>query len=463
MASIQKKGKKFYVTYREKDPLTKQMKPIWEPFNTLKEAQSRKIEIEYEKDRGTFVAPNDQTIAEYLDTFVEIYGTQNWGPHTYETNVGMINHYINPLIGKVKMKNFKTMDADKFIKDLRSVVAVKSKKKANKVYLSDGRIERIGKLLKTAFKQAEIWELVTKDPFKNIKLPKADYEERAIWNAKQIQTALELCDDALLYITINLAFAGTLRIGEALGLTWDTVAIDDEHIKNDDAYIYVEKQLQRINKESVELLRKCHVFARFPSFVKRETKSQLMLVGPKTKTSTRKIWIPRTVAYMLREWKKIQDEDKKFLGDQYEDYNLVFANEVGRPITENVVNKRLKNFQKENNLPVVDLHSLRHSSTTYKLKLNKGDLKATQGDTGHATTDMIMKVYAHILDEDRKVNATKLEDTFYNDLNDKNKEALGKEVKSSEEKQKESAKEFLNMLKDSPELREQFSKLINID
>ncbi len=64
-------------------------------------------------------------------------------------------------------------------------------------------------------------------------------------------------------------------------------------------------------------------------------------------------------------------------------------------------------------LPCVVFHSLRHSSTTYKLKLNHGDLKATQGDTGHAQIDMITDVYAYILDEDRKVNAQKFEATFY--------------------------------------------------
>ena len=58
-------------------------------------------------------------------------------------------------------------------------------------------------------------------------------------------------------------------------------------------------------------------------------------------------------------------------------------------------------------------HSLRHSSTTYKLKLNHGDLKATQGDTGHAEVDMITRIYAHILDEDRKINAQKFESSFY--------------------------------------------------
>ena len=63
--------------------------------------------------------------------------------------------------------------------------------------------------------------------------------------------------------------------------------------------------------------------------------------------------------------------------------------------------------------PKVVFHSLRHSSTTYKLKLNHGDLKATQGDTGHAQIDMITSVYAHILDEDRKINALKFESAFY--------------------------------------------------
>lgn len=64
-------------------------------------------------------------------------------------------------------------------------------------------------------------------------------------------------------------------------------------------------------------------------------------------------------------------------------------------------------------LPDVVFHSLRHSSTTYKLKLNHGDIKATQGDTGHAQAQMVTEVYAHILDEKRKINAQKFEIAFY--------------------------------------------------
>ena len=49
----------------------------------------------------------------------------------------------------------------------------------------------------------------------------------------------------------------------------------------------------------------------------------------------------------------------------------------------------------------------------YGLWYNHGDLKVTQGDTGHAEIDMITGVYAHILDEDRKINAQRFETAFY--------------------------------------------------
>lgn len=58
-------------------------------------------------------------------------------------------------------------------------------------------------------------------------------------------------------------------------------------------------------------------------------------------------------------------------------------------------------------------HSLRHSSITYKLKLNGGDIKAVQGDSGHAQVKMVTDVYSHILDDDRRNNAMLFEDAFY--------------------------------------------------
>lgn len=80
---------------------------------------------------------------------------------------------------------------------------------------------------------------------------------------------------------------------------------------------------------------------------------------------------------------------------------------------DRVIGNAFNRLKRNADLPDVVFHSLRHSSTTYKLKLNHGDIKATQGDAGHAQPDMVTEVYAHILDEDHKVNAQRFEAGFY--------------------------------------------------
>ena len=152
------------------------------------------------------------------------------------------------------------------------------------------------------------------------------------------------------------------------------------------------------------------------------TQTSLVLKTPKTKTSVRKIFLPSTVAQMLLERKKQIDEMKELFGDEYLDYNLVFCHSSGRPMEGQVINRALKKLIQDNNLPDVVFHSFRHASITYKLKWNGGDMKSVQGDSGHARMDMVADVYSHIIDEDRRYNAQKFEEQFYNAKGLKNAE-----------------------------------------
>ncbi len=77
------------------------------------------------------------------------------------------------------------------------------------------------------------------------------------------------------------------------------------------------------------------------------------------------------------------------------------------------INKALTKLINDNGLPKVVFHSIRHTSTTYKLKWSHGDIKAVQGDTGHSQASMVTERYAHILDADRKRNAERVEEQFY--------------------------------------------------
>lgn len=74
--------------------------------------------------------------------------------------------------------------------------------------------------------------------------------------------------------------------------------------------------------------------------------------------------------------------------------------------------------------PVV-FHSLRHSSTSLKLKLSRGNIKAVQGDTGHAEARMVTDTYAHSFDNDRKLIAQEMDSGFFAKVEaDKNESAL---------------------------------------
>lgn len=109
----------------------------------------------------------------------------------------------------------------------------------------------------------------------------------------------------------------------------------------------------------------------FPTNHKKNSTVRI-LKTPKTESSVRKIFLPKSVANMLVDWKAEQDEMKEILGDEYMDY---------------------------------------------KLKLNGGDIKAVQGDSGHAQVNMVTDVYSHILDDDRRKNAELFEEAFYEKKN----------------------------------------------
>lgn len=77
-----------------------------------------------------------------------------------------------------------------------------------------------------------------------------------------------------------------------------------------------------------------------------------------------------------------QDKLKEFMGGKYTDYNLVLALETGRPCEDRVIGNQFERLKKSAGLPNVVFHSLRHSSTTYKLKLNHGNIKPPRETLG---------------------------------------------------------------------------------
>ena len=268
MASIQKRGKKHAVVYTYTDQ-EGQKRQKWETFNTKAEARKRKSAVEADLDNGTFIPPNTTTVEDFLKEFVELYGEKKWGLSIYASNTAMINNYINPLIGNLVVQDINKRTVDKYIQQLQKTAPVNTPyRHAKTEYVTPCTIEKIIKLLRCAFHQAVRWDIIGKNPFEDADLPKREKKVRAIWTADTIRQALDNCQDGKLYIAINLAFACSMRMGEITGLTWDCLHIADEDIANDNVYVWIEKELARVDQRAIDALGEKDILFVFPSFLR---------------------------------------------------------------------------------------------------------------------------------------------------------------------------------------------------
>ena len=431
-----------------------------ESFSSEVEANMRAAELMLERERGTLRPPEKEarkkniTLTEYLDEYVDNYGSSHWGDSQYGVVTKQFRDYVKPSeLGSLLLKDIRTKDIDRFyLKLLETPVVLRSGHKDTGKTVGCGIIDKLHGSLRAAFNQAIKWGYIDKNPLNNASVPKMEHAERDVWTPKEALTALQCCTCEILRGCILVAIGCSMRIGEILGLQWDCLEITEESMKNNTSTLRVKQELKRCEKKALAAIEKHNassIYFKFPERkVKNPCKTVLVLKAPKTKSSRRTVYIPNTVAAALLELKAAQEVEKTKAGDCYHDYNLVFAHPDGRPVEERFICKELDKLIEVAGVPEVVFHSLRHLSTSMKLQLSKGDIKAVQGDTGHAQANMVTAVYAHTFDENRKRVADLMENAFF-DTGDKNRE---------EDKKIE---QVVTLLKEKPELADLLLALAN--
>ena len=144
--------------------------------------------------------------------YVSIYGVNTWALSTYETRRSLIDNYIIPVIGDMKLDDANPRVMDQFYRELLTVKARPGPYLTPKhECLTPRTVKEIHKLLRNAFNQAVKWELMSRNPVLNASLPKCETKKRDIWTVETLFTAIELCEDDVLKLALNLAFACSLR------------------------------------------------------------------------------------------------------------------------------------------------------------------------------------------------------------------------------------------------------------
>ena len=355
-------------------------------------------------------------MAELLDEYVQLYGLKHWGDSYLSSSQRYIEHYIKPNIGNVAVKDMTTHDLDVFYDRRLDQPAVVLKGHKKDTIISPSVIVKIHALMSGAFKKAVGWKYITVNPAENATLPERVKKERDSWSVSEVKYALAICENPVLKLAMLLALGCSMRIGEILGLTWDCIDLSEESLSAGNASLFINKELKRCQKSSLEALEKrgrSKVLFAFPAWKQTDCTTALVLKTPKTESSVRVVFLPRTVALALIEAKKQQDEEKMLLGSDYKDFDLVLAQPGGRPYERRQIDRMLKMFIQENDLREVVFHSLRHSSTSIKLQISCGNIKAVQADNGHAQARMVTEVYAHTNNEERQLLAQKVDENFF--------------------------------------------------
>ena len=417
MASIMKRGNTYSVRYNYKDHAGKPCKG-WETFKTKAEAQERKITVEKELLDGTFLVPDTMTVEEMLYKWIPIQSSKHkWSPKTYTQSVAMVQNLIVPYIGKRKVQDLRTYDIEQFYATLSQtpcgqyVHGEKQELTENqkKRLLSSTSIHEVHTLLKTAFSYAVDWDLIHKSPTPR-EAPKINTEERTIWDERTMLAALQTIENPALHLAVHMSMILSLREGEILGLQPGDLDFDAADGRGT---ISVNKALQRADKVALSKIDPSQIYHIFPD--QREgSSSALVLKKPKTKKSSRTLYLTKPLKEELLAWLEKLRQDELAMDGRYRNCGQLFRLPNGMPVAPEALSKWYRTWRAEHpEFEKIVFHGLRHSSATYQLLQSGGDFKSVQGNTGHATATVLMDTYAHTQDKPRLELTEKIEANFY--------------------------------------------------
>lgn len=117
---------------------------------------------------------------------------------------------------------------------------------------------------------------------------------------------------------------------------------------------------------------------------------------PKTAGSRRQLVLTTVAVAALRRHKAAQAEERLGLGAAWQDNDLVFANEVGRPVeVRNLMRRSFVPLLERANLPSIRFHDLRHTAAT--LLLGGGmHPKLVSEMLGHTRISTTIDLYSHV-------------------------------------------------------------------
>ena len=365
MAIITKRRKAYSVVYQKVDEngVTKQ---IWETYYDYSSALVRKREIENEGIHIKMNIKPNTTILNFLVQYATKIGRNQWSSSRYESNMGVINNYISQVVGSKKIKDIKPNFAIKTMNQLEKTPAIGKRNQIKTEYIPNSMLRSCYMLLKTSFDYLVSEQLIENNPFHEQVAPKyhknKPYKE---WNLEFVQHLFESVDDMRLFIFLHIMFSTGLDIREIGGLSWHDIHISDELIAQDQCYLCSNKILDRLNKNTVQMMNPQRIIKQFECAGFTQTNTSLILFYKDVPQKT--VHIHKQVALLLRIWKERQ---KEFMVEE-NPYALLITLINGKPCDDRNMTKLYHKTCAEANLKELTLTKFKSFSKKESQNLPK--------------------------------------------------------------------------------------------
>lgn len=377
--SLKKRGRYWYVIVSIKDDDGKR-KQKWINTECEKKSNAEKVqrEILTQMDKHMYVTPNKITFTEFMLDWLNNEIKNQVEYTTWQSYELVIKKHIVPY--------FKAQMNDILLQDLQTIHLQKyynDKHKGNEDEgikpLGGNTLRKHHANIKRALDYAVRMNLIFSNPANNVTLPKKDKFKGSFYTVDQLEKLFKACSGTLIESAVYIAANYGLRRGEILGLKWDAIDLE----------------------EGIITIRETRV----------KFKEKEVIKKPKSESSYRTLPIMDNIADYLRHLKKQQEKNKDKYNDEYNDRGYVCCEDDGTPITTETLNHKFKKILKDNNLPKIRFHDLRHSTATLLIK-NGANLKDVQGWLGHADISTTANIYAHIDMEMKKNTAKTINNLF---------------------------------------------------
>lgn len=351
---------------------------------TAKEAARKLQQLRARLEAGQNVSKDRMTVGNWLDRWSgpdDAPGTgliRDLAPNTVTSYTQIVRDYIRPELYRVRLLDL----TPEHIRQMLDALA------GRKPPVPKPTIAYSLRVLRIALTAAQKEDMIQRrNPAALVEPPKYRKRKAVPLGKKEAVSFLAAVQEDRLYALIVLMLTSALRRGEFLGLPWGNLVLDER-------YLWVRQQLQR-------------------------QKGGGLIIRPITKTerSEAPVALANITVRALQTHRARLIEERLALGDAWRGRDdpvapdaLVFTSEIGTPLDPDNLRRRLHAFLKKANLLERGPHAAgRHTTATLLGALGVPPAVAAQV-LRHSRTTTTLNVYTHVLTEDQRMAADKLDE-----------------------------------------------------